>query len=73
VKTGGYIKNYQYSAPEIQLPEGRDVLTTKEGDVYGMGMVIYEASSHCPVPSRPRVNLTLTLGLNGEHAIHQEQ
>ena len=63
MKTGEYIKNYQYSAPEIQLPEVHGkckVLMTKEGDVYGMGMVIYEASSHHPVPSRPGVKSHVT-------------
>ena len=51
----------RYSAPEIQWPEDHDmdkVLITKESDVYGVGMVAYEASPHCPVSSSPRSNLT---------------
>lgn len=47
VQSGGDIDNYRYSAPEIQWPEdhGMDkILITKESDVYGMGMVVYEVS-----------------------------
>ncbi|KAF9650321.1 kinase-like protein [Thelephora ganbajun] len=41
----GEVDDYRYSAPEIQWPEdyGMDkILITKESDVYGMAMVIYE-------------------------------
>ena len=44
----------QYMAPEIQWPEDygmEKVLITKASDVYAMGMVAYEVSSHCPVLS----------------------
>lgn len=40
--------NYRYSAPETQFPKGcGESVTpaTRERDVYGMGMVAYEASS----------------------------
>ena len=42
---GGSLGGDRYLAPEIQWPEdyGTDeVLVTKESDVYGMAMVIYE-------------------------------
>ena len=52
VQSGGDIDNYRYSAPEIQWHDESDAtddtLVTKESDVYGMGMVAYEAS-----PCRP--------------------
>ena len=47
--------NYRYMEPEILLPDELHtgnvdrILATKEGDVYGMAMVTYEASSRCPV------------------------
>jgi len=47
--------DYPYMEPEILLPDELyagnvdRILATKEGDVYGMGMVVYEASYHCPV------------------------
>ena len=45
--------DFGYTAPEIALPEDfgnvDNTLATKEGDVYGIGMVAYEASSHCLV------------------------
>jgi serine/threonine protein kinase len=44
--------SFRYAAPEIQWPEDHDmdkILITKESDVYGMGMVAYEASSHRPM------------------------
>ena len=43
----GDIDDYRYWAPEIQWPEDHgmdEILLTKESDVYGMGMVAYEAS-----------------------------
>ena len=46
------IDDYRYMAPETLLPEEvyvDKILATKESDVYGMGMVVYEASSHCLV------------------------
>lgn len=51
VQSGGEIDNYRYSAPEIQWTEADEILITKESDVYGMAMVIYEASSYRLVPS----------------------
>ena len=43
------LNNYRYFAPEIQSPgaHGMDgVVATKESDVYGMAMIIYEARSY---------------------------
>ena len=57
-KPRGYINNYRYSAPEVRWPEDRykdRILISKESDVYGMGMVAYEASSHPRVSSGSRV------------------
>ena len=51
----GDYNNYRYMEPEILLPDelhtgdADRILATKEGDVYGMAMVTYEASSRCPV------------------------
>ena len=48
-QSGGDVDNYRYSAPEIQWHDDGDtdkILITKESDVYGMGMVAYEASFH---------------------------
>ena len=45
----GDLGDRRYLAPEIQLPEdyGTDkILMTKESDIYGMAMVIYEARSY---------------------------
>ena len=46
----GDIDDYRYTAPEIisEFYEGNGdkILATKESDVYGMGMVAYEASSY---------------------------
>jgi len=58
MQSRGGIDNYRYSAPEIQWPEDHgkdDILITKESDVYGMGMVVYEASSDHPASSDRRV------------------
>ena len=55
-------KESRYSAPEILSPEDYDmdkVLITKQSDVYAIGMVAYEASSHCPASPGPRANFTL--------------
>ena len=47
VQSAGDIADYRYSAPEVQWPEDDAIddilLITKESDVYGMGMVVYEA------------------------------
>ena len=51
----------RYLAPEIQWPEdyGTDkILITKESDIYGMAMVIYEARHYKPISSGPGSNLT---------------
>ena len=53
----GDFDDYGYTAPEIALPEEfgnvDNVLATKEADVYGMGMIAYEVSSHCLVFIQP--------------------
>jgi len=75
MQSGGDIDNYRYSAPEIQWPEDHDqdkILITRESDVYGMGMVVYEASSYHSVSSNPRVKSHIDLlGFDGEHAVLQ--
>ena len=49
------IEDYRYMGPEILLFEefyggnADNLLVTKESDVYGMGMVVYKASSHYPI------------------------
>ena len=51
-----------YLAPELQQPKnhGMDkVLITKESDIYGMAMVIYEARSHKPISYGSGSNLML--------------
>jgi len=61
-QSGGDIDNYRYSAPEIQWPEDHDmdkILLTKESDVYGMGMIVYEVSSHHPYHLAQGSNLAL--------------
>ena len=48
VQSGGDIDNCRYFAPELHQSEGRgvdEITATRESDVYGMGMVVYEASS----------------------------
>jgi len=55
----GDIDDYRYMGPEIissdELYCGSvdKVLATKENDVYGIGMIVYEVGSHCPVFIRP--------------------
>ena len=75
IQSEGDVDNYRYSAPEIQWPEdhGKDeILITKESDVYGMGMVAYEASSHRPVPSDPKIKSHVDpVGLDRKRAIFQ--
>ena len=47
-------RDFCYSAPEIEWPENRgidNVTRTRESDVYGMAMVIYEARSRWRVSS----------------------
>ena len=70
VQSGGDIGNCQYSAPEIRWPEEDDmdeIIVTKESDVYGMTMVVYEASSHHPASCGPRVTSHADLlGLDGD-------
>lgn len=44
----GDIGSYRYSAPELHRTKGdgmNEIRPTKESDVYGMGMVVYEVSS----------------------------
>ena len=57
----GDLGDCRYLAPEIQWPEdyGTDkILITKESDIYGMAMVIYEARSYKPISPEPGSNLT---------------
>ena len=55
VDGGNASDDYRYTEPEIlsldesQAGNADKILATKEGDVYGMGMVVYEASNHCLV------------------------
>lgn len=47
--SGEYVSNLRYSAPEIQWLEAYEVNKppiTKESDVYGMAMVIYEVRTY---------------------------
>ena len=50
----------RYFAPEIQSPGAYGMegfVTTKESDIYGMAMVIYEARSYRPVsPGRCKIS-----------------
>jgi len=67
----GDVDNDRYSAPELHQLDGRsvdEIPVTKESDVYEMGMVIYEASSHRPVLSGVRFKSHINpLGLdNGQ-------
>ena len=58
----GYIRKYRYSAPEV-MPRSASSAhgTRKESDVYGMGMVVYEASSRCHILSNLRVRSHVNL------------
>lgn len=47
----GGSNDYRYSAPETRFPKNCSesaTPVTRERDVYGMGMITYEASSHHP-------------------------
>ena len=58
----GDLGDSRYLAPEIQWPKdyGTDkILITKESDVYGVAMVIYEARSYKPISHGPESDLTL--------------
>lgn len=60
----GEVDNSRYSAPEIQRPVdyGLDrILLTKESDVYGMAMVIYEVRLYPSVSSSPTVRFDANL------------
>ena len=49
MQSWGDLDNYRYLAPELhQLEDGSvgEILVTKESDMYGMGMVIFEVRSH---------------------------
>ena len=57
----GDLGDCRYLAPEIQWPEdyGTDkILMTKESDIYGIAMVIYEARSYKSISPGPGSNLT---------------
>ena len=59
VQSGG--DKYRYLAPEIQWRDDGEmdkILPTEESDVYGMGMVAYEASRRLVLPGKGS-NLTL--------------
>jgi len=50
-QTWGDVDNYRYLAPETQFPKDYssvDPPNTVEKDVFGMGMIAYEASSLRP-------------------------
>jgi len=73
----GDTDSHWYSAPELHRPEGRcihEILTTKESDVYGMGVVILEASSRRPISSDIRANYHIDLlGLDRGRAVPRVQ
>jgi len=73
VQPGGDLDSYRYSAPELHQLEGGsvdEILITRESDMYGMGMVIFEVSSSCSARSGVRVELHVNLlGLDGGHAV----
>ena len=57
----GDLGDCRYLAPELRWPEdyGMDkILITKESDIYGIAMVIYEARSYKPISPGPGSNLT---------------
>ena len=68
VQSGG--DKYRYLAPEIQWRDDGEtdkILPTEESDVYGMGMVAYEASRCLALPGQG-LNLTFVLrSLRGTH------
>ena len=56
----GDLGDCRYLAPELQWPEDHEmdkILMTKESDIYGMAMVIYEARSYRPISPGPGSNL----------------
>jgi len=64
VQSVGEIDNCRFLAPELHWPENHGMdenFITRESDVYGMGMVAYEVSSHHHTSSglkvKPHVNL----------------
>ena len=59
----GDLGDCRYLAPELRWPEdyGMDkILITKESDIYGIAMVIYEARSYRPISAGPGSNLMLS-------------
>ena len=72
-QSGRDIDSYRYLAPELQQPEDNgtdEILITKESDVYGMAMVVFEAGFHHPVPSSVRANSHVDLlGLDRGSAV----
>ena len=69
MQSQGDIDNYRYSAPETQFlkDHGKGITPcTFARDVYGMGMIVYEASSNLPDhPPRSTRNLALFQVLTG--------
>ena len=67
----GYIREYRYSAPEVMPPNASSAhKTRKESDVYGMGMIVYEASSCYIVQPEGQISCKF-LGLDGGRAVLQ--
>jgi len=64
------IDRHRYSAPETTRSKNAlmpSLTLTKEDDVYGMGMIAYEASSHNPGSTvKPHLDL---LGLGGGDSV----
>jgi hypothetical protein len=68
------VQNYRYAAPEIQWPDEEDEepRITKQSDVYGMGMIAYEASPYHPMLSGFKGKSYVDFpGLNGGHTVLQ--
>ena len=68
------IDSYRYTAPEIPWTDDNegDVRITKQSDVYGMGMIAYEASPHRLVLFGSKGKSYVDFpGLNGGHTVLQ--
>ena len=61
MQSGGEIVDCVYTAPEMWSDDSSEdvIRLTKENDVYGMGMVIYEVSSAVPRCHAQTSDLTL--------------
>ena len=60
--SGGEIVDCVYTAPEMWRDGGSEdvIRLTKESDVYGMGMVVYEVSSAVPCSLAQGLDLILS-------------